>query len=137
MAIQNKSLISKGLSLGIPLFFGKQAFDRSREEGHGVAMSAARGIGDYVVPRSIGYGNYMALQAASSVPKLAVNAMQSLDEKSRVMNRSQKNSPFNNATFVDTQQNYTMRQAGMQMAKASQYNLQQSLMGNEAKYMHL
>ena len=56
---------------------------------------------------------------------------------SRSMNRGAINAPFSNATFVDTQQAYTMRQAGMQMAQASRYNLQQTLLGNEAQYMKL
>ena len=38
-------------------------------------------------------------------------------------------------TFNDNQRAFTMRQAGMQLAKNSQYNLQQSLMGNEANYL--
>ena len=45
--------------------------------------------------------------------------------------------PFYNATFNDTQQAYTMRQAGMQLAENSKYNLQQSLMGNEAAMLHM
>ena len=53
----------------------------------------------------------------------------------RNMNRQARRIPFNNSTFNDNQRAFTMRQAGMQLAKNSQYNLQQSLMGNEANYL--
>ena len=52
------------------------------------------------------------------------------------MDRTNRHVPFANATFVDTKQAYTMRQAGMQLAEASKYNLQQSLLGNEATSMY-
>ena len=41
--------------------------------------------------------------------------------------------PFSNSTFIDTQQTYTMRQAGMNLAKQSKYNIQQAMMGDEAR----
>jgi len=44
--------------------------------------------------------------------------------------------PFLNTNFQDTQQYATMRQAGMAIAKKSDYTLQQSLLGNEAKFLH-
>ena len=52
------------------------------------------------------------------------------------MDRANRNIPFSNATFVDTKQAYTMRQAGMQLAQASKYNLQQAMLGNEASMMY-
>ena len=54
----------------------------------------------------------------------------------RQMNSVQRIQTFGEAEFMDTQQLATMRQAGMELAKMSQYNLQQSMMGNEAQYMH-
>ena len=45
-------------------------------------------------------------------------------------------SSFSGAQFADNQQLATMRQSGMEMAKMSQYNLQQTLMGNEANHLH-
>ena len=52
------------------------------------------------------------------------------------MNSAANNQVFGGAQFMDTQQLATMRQSGMEMAKMSQYNLQQTLMGNEATYLH-
>ena len=42
---------------------------------------------------------------------------------------------FAHAQFNDTEQAYTMRQAGMAIAKRSRYNINQAMLGNEAKYM--
>ena len=41
--------------------------------------------------------------------------------------------PFANSTFVDTQQTYTMRQAGMNLARQGQYAMQQAMLGDEAR----
>ena len=53
----------------------------------------------------------------------------------RSMNKTSRQTPFSNAQFRDYNQAFTMRQAGLQMAEASRYNLQQTLMGNEASYL--
>jgi hypothetical protein len=52
------------------------------------------------------------------------------------MNSAANFQTFGDAQFMDTQQLATMRQSGMEMAKMAQYNLQQTLMGNEATYLH-
>ena len=57
-------------------------------------------------------------------------------KESRRMNSAANQGVFGNAQFQDTQQLATMRQSGMEMAKMANYNLQQTLMGNEATYFH-
>jgi hypothetical protein len=52
------------------------------------------------------------------------------------MNSAANFQVFGGAEFHDTQQLATMRQSGMEMAKMAQYNLQQTLMGQEASYLH-
>ena len=52
------------------------------------------------------------------------------------MNSAANFQVFGDAQFMDTQQLATMRQSGMEMAKMANYNLQQTLMGNEATYLH-
>jgi hypothetical protein len=85
---------------------------------------------------AIGLPGMIGLGAIKSVPTLAVNGFLGATKMARSMDRSSRNVAFNNATFVDTPQAYTMRQAGMQIAEASRYNLQQTLLGNEASSMH-
>lgn len=70
------------------------------------------------------------------MPTLAVNTVEGINTMSRSMNSMQKRQVFGDAQFMDTQQLATMRQSGMELAKMSQYNLQQAMMGNEAEHMH-
>lgn len=81
-------------------------------------------------------GWYPVAMLAKSAPTLAVSAVEGLNTMSRSMNSTQRRQLFGDAQFMDTQQLATMRQSGMELAKMSQYNLQQALMGNEAEYMH-
>lgn len=128
------SLIGSAMTVGMPLYFGAQEYKAAREEGNGVLMSGARAVGDFAVSEMMGWG-YLGLQLAPMIPKAAVGIAEGLNAMSRNMNRASVAGPFANATFNDTQQTYTMRQAGMQLAQASKYNLQQTLMGNEAQYL--
>ena len=52
------------------------------------------------------------------------------------MRQTQNQMPFNAHTFVDGQQIYTMRQAGMALAQKAKYQVQAAQMGNEAQFMH-
>ncbi|MEG1494708.1 MAG: hypothetical protein RR406_00190 [Bacilli bacterium] len=78
----------------------------------------------------------MAAMAAKAVPTIAVSAIEGVNKMSRSMNSMQGRQVFGDSQFMDTPQLATMRQSGMELAKMSQYNLQQSMMGNEAEYMH-
>jgi len=133
-AKKSGSLLGTAFSVGMPLYFGAQEYKSAREEGNGVLMSGARAVGDFAVSEMMGWG-YLGLQLAPMIPKAAVGVAEGLNTMSRNMNRASVQGPFSNATFNDTQQTYTMRQAGMQLAQASKYNLQQTLMGNEAQYL--
>lgn len=128
------SLAGSAFKIGMPLYFGMQEYKTAREEGNGLIMSGARAVGDFAVSEMMGLG-YIGLGLAPLIPKGAVGIAESLNSMSRSMNRAAVSGPFTSGTFNDTQQTYTMRQAGMQLAQASKYNLQQTLMGNEAQYL--
>lgn len=128
---------SKLLTAAAPIAFGMMDYNSARNEGKGVAESAIQAVGTQVFYDTVGIIPGMALTALPAVPKAAIGIGESLSAMSRNMNRGALNRPFANATFVDTPQAYTMRQAGMQLAQASKYNLQQTLLGNEAQYMKL
>ena len=117
----------------VPTYFAASEYNRSREEGNGVASSIARAGMDYALGEALGW-KYGLLGVAQAVPAMAVTAYQAIDQMTRNMNAQNKNTPFINTQFGDTQRAYTMRQYGMQMAKQSRYNLEQSLMGNEAQH---
>lgn len=135
----------KGLIAGFggPLGFGLAAYTafsgykEAREEGHGRLSSAAHAATDLILPEFLGWKTHLALGAASFLPKAAVQGMQTVAQLGREYERSVRDqSPFRSNTFVDSQQIYTMRQAGVALAEQSKYSLQQTLIGNEARYMH-
>lgn len=122
--------------LGMDVYFGAGQYKESREQGTSRLGSAARAVGEGVVSNMLGF-KYMGLKLAAGAPKAIVSGAMKLDQNSRSMSRGTRNTPFQNAKFNDTQQAYTMRQTGMQLAEASKHNLQSAMLGNEAQYLHL
>ena len=107
----------------------------ARRKGHGVISSAARAGVQFAVGEALGLWA-IPVMAAKEVPGLVMKGAETLYKENRRMNSAANFQTFGDAQFQDTQQLATMRQSGMEMAKMSQYNLQQTLMGNEATYLH-
>lgn len=147
MATAKTSILKKGMQkvskaqhafdVGNAVLGGVMEFNDARREGWGMGMAAGRAVGTYILEETVGIPGSFALWAARNVPNAIVSAGDNLSRMSRDMTARSYGGAFYNAQFQDSQAAYTMRQAGMQLAKASQYNLQQSMMGNEAQYMHL
>lgn len=110
-------------------------YKSSREAGNGVVKSVAKAGAEFAKGELLG-GWYLVAMGAKAMPTLAVNTVEGINTMSRSMNSMQKRQVFGDAQFMDTQQLATMRQSGMELAKMSQYNLQQAMMGNEAEHMH-
>lgn len=111
-------------------------YKEGRKEGKTVLGSAGDAAFSWVKGEVLGMGGMLALGAIKGTGKLAVKGTIAAMETSRSMNNLQRFTPFADAQFQDNQQLATMRQSGMELAKMSQYNLQQTLMGTEAKYLH-
>lgn len=112
-------------------YAGISSYEDSQQEGNGVITSALQAGGDL----ALGYLSMPLLIAKDAVPAMfegAVNGYHALDQYARGLKSKERNTPFQNATFVDSQQTYTMRQAGMNLARQGQYAAQQTTMGNEA-----
>ena len=124
------------LGLGMNTFFGISDYKQQRLEGKSKVGAAVSAVGTALMFEALGPVAGIAVQTLPQLPNLAMNAYLKGNEIARNMDRASANQPFSNATFADSQQAYTMRQAGMQMAQASKYNLQQTLLGNEASAMH-
>lgn len=126
--------------VGMPtVFAGFSAvgtYKDNRREGKSVVSSAARAAGDFVLSETLGPVAYMAVNMVKEVPDLAVKGSAALFKEMRRMNSSSRLAVFGESEFNDTQQLATMRQSGIELAKMSQYRLEQTLMGNEAKYLH-
>ena len=125
----------RSIGIGLNAFFAISDYKNAREEGKGVIAAAGKSAGLFVAGEALG-GAMFPVMAAAAAPKVAVSAMEGMQKMTRKMNSVQRIQTFGKAYFQDTNQLATMRQAGMELAKMSQYNLQQSVMGNEAQYMH-
>ena len=121
--------------VGMNLFNTVSTYKEERKEGKSVLGSAARAGLDFALGEVLGM-KYMGVMAAQALPRMAVKGLEGLGKLTREKNNMQRHEAFGYASFQDTQQLATMRQSGMEMAKMANYNLQQTLMGNEAKYMH-
>lgn len=138
----NKALTKKGLgvmgtiNLAINAYGTIADYKENRLEGRGKISSGISAAGNAIMFDAIGIPGMLTLGAIKHAPDLAVKGVLKANSVARSMDRSARNVPFANATFADSQQAFTMRQAGMQLAQASKYNLQQTLMGNEASVMH-
>ena len=110
-------------------------YQEQREQGSGVAASAAAAAMEFSLPMMMSTKAYLGLQLLSGAPEMAFDAYNSMSKYRRQLTRESTGQAFLNARFDDTQQAYTMRQAGMAIAQRSRYNTQQARLGNEAKYM--
>ena len=132
----------KGLGWGTAIEYGINggmavgSYIDERNAGNGVIGSAVSAAVDNALPFVIGFGTYMAGAALVAAPGAIVSGAEKVNTMARSMEKMSRNTPFDNAQFQDSQQAYTMRQAGMQMAQRSKYNVQQSMLGNEARQMH-
>ena len=116
---------------GLGEYFGADSYQEARDSKF-IAMGQA--AGEFALGIMMGWG-YIGFQAVTSAPSLAFDIMHEADMKGRQMQVANSGRAFQTATFSDSEQAYTMRQAGMAVAQRSRYNTQQAMLGNEAKYM--
>ena len=122
-------------NIGLNAAFAISDYKDARDSGKGVVGSAVK-AGALFAAGEVLQGAMFPVMLAGAIPKMAVGAIETTQKMTRQMNNMQRIQTFGESYFQDTQQLATMRQAGMELAKMSQYNLQQSIMGNEAQYMH-
>lgn len=130
-----RALSGRNLNALMNLGFAFSDYNESRNSGDGVLKAGAKAGTLFVAGEMLG-GWMMPVMLAKQLPTLAVSGIEATQNITRKMNSTARIQTFGEAQFQDTQQLATMRQAGMELAKMSQYNLQQSIMGNEAQYMH-
>ena len=139
---QIKGWSGKGLTLKNAVTIGfsaKAAVDKykeSRAEGKSAGSAAIRAGASAVAAEVLGPLGSTALMAAQVAPKIAVEGANALYSEYRRMNSASNFVPLGGVNFQDSQELATMRQSGMELAKMAQYNLEQSLMGAEAKHLH-
>lgn len=123
-------------ALGGSVWAGHAEYSRAVKEGQGTGSALMRGAAEGLMVDILGLPVYAGLHLMAGAPRAATGAMEALGQYSRGLQQERPNMPFRNNTFMDTQQTYTMRQAGMQLAQRSRHNLQHALLGDEAKHMH-
>jgi hypothetical protein len=111
-------------------------YKSARREGHGVVSSTVRAGLDFAQGELLGFWGNLGVGLVKTIPSVAIAGTEMLYKESRRMNSAANAQVFGGAQFADNQQLATMRQSGMEMAKMANYNLQQTLMGNEATYLH-
>lgn len=122
-------------SVGMNSMFAASDYRQARENGQGVIGSTVTAASSFAMGEVLGFWGMMGYGALSAVPKAVVAGAETMGKVERQMNRQSRLTPFANARFNDYNQAFTMRQAGMQAAQQSKYNLQQALLGNEAQYL--
>lgn len=127
-------MITSAFNHGMAAHGAYTDYTDARNEGKGKLASIARAGTEFALGELMG-GWYFPYQLAKAVPSATVSGLEGMSKMQRSMNKTSRQAPFQNASFKDYNQAMTMRQAGMQMAQASKYNLQQAIMGNEAQYL--
>ena len=124
------------LMTGVNLLGAVGDYKAERRKGKGVISSAARSAANFAIGEALGFWGTIGVGLVKTVPGAVIKGADMLYKENRRMNSAANQQLFGDAQFMDTQQLATMRQSGMEMAKMAQYNLQQTLMGNEAQYLH-
>ena len=139
---QIKGLTGKGMNLTKAITIGNAAiaavdkYKQSKAEGKSTGSALIRAGGAAVAGEVLGIPGTLFLTAAQTAPKAIIAGADALYKEHRRMNSASNFVPLGGVNFQDSQELATMRQSGMELAKMSQYNLEQSLMGAEAKHLH-
>lgn len=122
------------INTGIGVYSGISTYQEDRQNGAGAVGSAAHAGLEALLPM-VSMPLYLGYELLTGAPGEAMKAYDAADKWRRSLARENSNRAFVSSHFSDTEQTYTMRQRGMAIAQRSRYNVQQAMMGNEAKYM--
>ncbi len=123
------------LNAGVGGIFAMGTYDEARQSGDGVMSSVLQAGGDFAGSMLMGGGLYMGLQMVAGGGEAAIQGYNALDQKRHQVGRDMRQAAFSSAQFNDTEQTYTMRQAGMAIARRARGNADLVQLGNEAKFM--
>ena len=128
--------LGKALGTGLMIYSPIAGYGERRDAGEGVVSSLVKTAGEEALLAMTGFLPYMGYELLKNSGVL-VEAGESLATQRRAFYAdSQYQAPFRTNTFVDNEQLYTMRQAGVALAQQAKYKQVATLMGNEARYMH-
>ena len=130
--LKNKGSV---FNAGLGIWGANATFQDEKERGASTLSASASAGMELALPMMMTAKAYLGLQAVTELPNLAYEGALAAQRYRRHLAKESNGQAFMNAKFDDTEQAFTMRQAGMAIAKRSQYNTQQAMLGNEAKYM--
>lgn len=120
---------------GFTLWGATDEYEEAKANGSSTAGAIAEAGFDAALGLVLGLPEYIAYEAIVNSPTLIKEGAMKIDEMKRQFGRENSAHAFSNAQFNDTEQAYTMRQAGIAIAQRSRYNTEAAMMGQEAKYM--
>ena len=115
--------------------FALGTYDEARESGDGIFSSGLQAVGDFAGTMLMGGGLYLGLQAVAGGGQAAIQGYNALDQKRHQVGRDMRQTAFADAHFDDNEQVYTMRQAGLAIARRARGNADLVRLGNEARFM--
>lgn len=133
-----KSAISlNGVNVALTGYFGYDAYQEAKRSGSGTIGALGSAATTMALPFLLPGGmlGYLGFELATSAPGLAANAYRSIRDYRRQLGQEQRHLAFQNASFQENQQTFTMRQAAMAIAERTRYNRDIAMKGMEAKYM--
>lgn len=132
--IMSNKMSSATTAFGI--ISGLDTYQTAREEGGSFLGAVGSAAADIALPMMMGAVPYLALSVGKELAGAAISGgYDAYRQYASNLGQIHRANAFSNASFNDTEQVHTMRQAGMAIAQRSRYNTQQAMMGNEAKYM--
>lgn len=123
-------------NIGLTAWGGVTAYNDARMEGKGVARSATESAFITAAYNMMGWKTAGLVIGGQVLYEGAKMGIQTGVENSRNYSKMGTASPFAQQTFMDSEQSYTMRQAGMTMIQQNAMNTKKAVMGNEAMHMH-
>ena len=131
------SIGKHGSNIALTGYFALDSFREARNEGSGILRSMGSAVTSAALPFLMPGGmlGYLGFELATSAPGLAVDGYRELSIYRRKLGQQQRHKAFQDVSFSDNQQTYTMRQAAMAIAERSRYNRDIAMKGMEAKYM--
>ena len=118
----------------LAIYTAASDYSDKRKEGMGKLSSFAYAAGNAAVA-NWAPGLYWGGTLLQAAPTMAWEGYKFQRDFRRNLGREQQNTPFGTAHFMDSQQAFTMRQAGMAIAQQSNYATQRAMLGNEARFM--
>lgn len=123
------------LSIGLSTMTGVSTFNSERRQGKSAVGAIASGVVDGFLADVIGMPLYIGAIAARGAGGAMVKGYENMAQKSRSMQMA-GSQPFSANTFMESEQTYTMRQAGMNMIANSSMSSKKALLGSEAQMFH-